>query len=152
MIVKLLTENHLELLSLKGGCTGSSEPTLVKMSHCWKSHVTAHISSPHCTSGNVRNCKMCNELLPWIPYWPNFYLFLKLKSRMRSCHFHNEDDVFHTLSEYHTAQDETFFQEVAANLVHWWAYDIEVHQYRPFWNIMYDWWHLLVDVTIMGTQ
>ena len=28
---------------LKGGCTGSSESTLVKMSHCWKSHVTAHI-------------------------------------------------------------------------------------------------------------
>ena len=32
MIVKLLTEHHLELLSLKGGCTGSSESTLVKMS------------------------------------------------------------------------------------------------------------------------
>ena len=27
----LLTENHLELLSLKEGCTGSSESTLVKM-------------------------------------------------------------------------------------------------------------------------
>ena len=32
MIVKLLTERHLEFLSLKGGCTGSSESTLVKMS------------------------------------------------------------------------------------------------------------------------
>ena len=31
MIVKLLTERHLEFLSLKGGCTGSSESTLVKM-------------------------------------------------------------------------------------------------------------------------
>ena len=31
MIVKLLTENHLEFLSLKGGFTGSSESTLVKM-------------------------------------------------------------------------------------------------------------------------
>ena len=30
MTVKLLTENHLEFLSLKGGCTGSSESTLVK--------------------------------------------------------------------------------------------------------------------------
>ena len=30
MIVKLLTEQHLEFLSLKGGCTGSSESTLVK--------------------------------------------------------------------------------------------------------------------------
>ena len=30
MVVKLLTEHHLEFLSLKGGCTGSSESTLVK--------------------------------------------------------------------------------------------------------------------------
>ena len=42
MIVKLLTEHHLEFLSLKGGCTGLSESTLVKMPHCWKSHVAAH--------------------------------------------------------------------------------------------------------------
>ena len=45
MIVKLLTERHLEFLSLKGGCTGSSESTLVKMSNCWKSHALAQISS-----------------------------------------------------------------------------------------------------------
>ena len=42
MTAKLLTEKHLEFLSLKGGCTGSSESTLVKMPHCWKSNVTAH--------------------------------------------------------------------------------------------------------------
>ena len=41
MSVKLLNEHHLELLSLKGGYTGSSESTLVKMRHCWKSHVAA---------------------------------------------------------------------------------------------------------------
>ena len=40
--VKLLTEHHLEFLSLKGGCTGSSKSTLVKMTHCWKSHVKAY--------------------------------------------------------------------------------------------------------------
>ena len=34
MSVKLLTEHLLEFLSLKGGCTGSSECTLVKMSNC----------------------------------------------------------------------------------------------------------------------
>ena len=44
MIVKLLTEHHLEFLSLKGGCRGSSESTHVKMSHCWKSHALEHIS------------------------------------------------------------------------------------------------------------
>ena len=43
MIVKLLTEHHLEFLSLKGGCTGSSESTLVKMSNCWKSRALAQM-------------------------------------------------------------------------------------------------------------
>ena len=43
MIIKLLTEYHLEFLSLKGGCPGSSESTHVKMLHCWKSHALAHI-------------------------------------------------------------------------------------------------------------
>ena len=41
MSVKLLSEHNLEFLSLKGCCTGSSESTLVKMPHCWKSHVAA---------------------------------------------------------------------------------------------------------------
>ena len=43
MIVKLLTEYHLEFLSLKGGCRGSSESTLVKMLNCWKSHASAQM-------------------------------------------------------------------------------------------------------------
>ena len=42
MSVKLLTEHHLEFLRLKGGCTGSSESTLVRMLQSWKSHVVAH--------------------------------------------------------------------------------------------------------------
>ena len=49
MIVKLLTERHLEFLSLKGSCTGSSESTLVKMSNCWKSHALAQIETCHQT-------------------------------------------------------------------------------------------------------
>ena len=44
MIVKLLTEHHLEFLSLKGGCRGSFEFALVKLSNCWKSHAAAHCS------------------------------------------------------------------------------------------------------------
>ena len=43
MIVKLLTKGHLEFLSLKGSCRGSSESTHVKMSNCWKSHTLAHM-------------------------------------------------------------------------------------------------------------
>ena len=42
--IKLLTEHHLEFLRLKGGCTGSSESILVKMPHCWKSHVAAQFA------------------------------------------------------------------------------------------------------------
>ena len=63
MIVKLLTQHHLEFLSLTGGCGGLSESTLVKMSnYCWKSQSTAHILSIfdlvprlHGDSGDVRS-------------------------------------------------------------------------------------------------
>ena len=47
MIVKLLTEHHLEFLSLEVDCTGSSESTLVKMSNCWKSRAATHIKKGH---------------------------------------------------------------------------------------------------------
>ena len=43
MTVKLLSEHHLEFLSIKGGYTGSAESTLVKMSHYWKSHATVYL-------------------------------------------------------------------------------------------------------------
>ena len=43
MIVKLLTEQHLELLSLIGGYRGSSESTYFKISNCWKSHAAAQL-------------------------------------------------------------------------------------------------------------
>ena len=53
MSVKLLTEHHLEFLSLKGGYTGSSESTFVKMPHCWKSRVTAQIVLPLTTDSPI---------------------------------------------------------------------------------------------------
>ena len=43
MNIKLLTEYHLEFLNLIGGYTGSSESIHVKMPHCWKWRVVAHI-------------------------------------------------------------------------------------------------------------
>ena len=61
MTVKLLTEDYLEFLSLKGGCTGASESTLVKMPHCWKSNVAAHMDvsikreSVHCVQQRHRS-------------------------------------------------------------------------------------------------
>ena len=59
MGVKLLTEHLLEVLSLKGGCKGSSESTLVKMSNCWKSHARAqmvffnYMQNLFCSSGPI---------------------------------------------------------------------------------------------------
>ena len=54
MIVKLLTEHHLECLSLKE----VKEARLglhshVKMPHCWKSHATAHIRAGCFTCGTM---------------------------------------------------------------------------------------------------
>ena len=43
MTVKLLTEHTFEFLDSKGGFTDSSEYTMVKMPHCWKSHVVAQL-------------------------------------------------------------------------------------------------------------
>ena len=43
MNVQLLAEQHLEFIILKGGYTGWPQSTLVKMPHCWKSHVTAQL-------------------------------------------------------------------------------------------------------------
>ena len=37
----------MEFLTLKGGCTGSSECKLVTMPHCWKFHAMAHFISFH---------------------------------------------------------------------------------------------------------
>ena len=58
MNIKLLTKHNLEFLSLKGGCTGSSESTLVKMPHCWKSHVKAHVLKLY---GEFLSFQRCGE-------------------------------------------------------------------------------------------
>ena len=59
--VKLRTEHHLEFLSLKGGCTGSSESTLVKMPRCWKSHfytVPKHLKTSFSHFGKLQQKKI----------------------------------------------------------------------------------------------
>ena len=43
MTLRPLTDHNLEFLSLIGGCVGLSESKLVKLPHCWKSHVTANM-------------------------------------------------------------------------------------------------------------
>ena len=62
MSVKLLTEHRLEFLSLKGGCTCLSESTLVKMPHCWKSHVAAQFEHLISSQFNIQNKSMSTDL------------------------------------------------------------------------------------------
>ena len=57
MTIKLLIKQHFDFLSLTRGCLGSSESTHVKISHCWKSHVTAQI----CLYGS--KCKLLYNLM-----------------------------------------------------------------------------------------
>ena len=54
---------HLEFIRLIEGCTGSSESTCVNVSHCWKSHVMAHLLL---LSLFVRVC--------WVMFGPCFVL------------------------------------------------------------------------------
>ena len=61
MIVKLLTEYHLEFLSLIGGCRGSSESTHVKMPHGWKSHALAQLLVFRTTELEILRLEYCNR-------------------------------------------------------------------------------------------
>ena len=75
MIVKLLAIDHLEFLSLKGGCRGLSESTLVKMSNCWKSHAAAQffiiflmyvlhlLLIFQCFKSNISQCTKCGCMM-----------------------------------------------------------------------------------------
>ena len=86
--VMLLTEHHLEFLSLKGGCTGSDESTLVKMTR-WKSHVASQIKILMVSNRNFRSrvpapLKKLAGLLYFlilratIIYWNTFATFHKV--------------------------------------------------------------------------
>ena len=64
MTVKLLIEHHLEFLSLKGGGTGCSEPTLVKMPHCWESHVMAFLAINAILSSEPLKVSEYDQIMP----------------------------------------------------------------------------------------
>ena len=70
MSVKLLIELNLVFLSLTGGCTGSSEYTLLKMAHCWKSHVTVQMflnTGPRMQSVTCLATDTCLTADPGVP-------------------------------------------------------------------------------------
>ena len=68
MIVKLLTEHHLEFLGVKGGCRGSSESTHVKMlleNSCTASIMIVTYPLPQCmtcyTEHSTKECYLRNN-------------------------------------------------------------------------------------------
>ena len=70
MSVKLLIELNLGFLSITGGCSESSESTLVKMAHCWKSHVTDQIflnTGPRRQSVTCLSTDACLTAEPGVP-------------------------------------------------------------------------------------
>ena len=68
MIVKLLTEHHLQFPSLIKGCTGSSESTLVKMPYCWKSHALARFIRFIATSSSCSTTELSILKFDILPY------------------------------------------------------------------------------------
>ena len=61
MIVKLLTEHHLEFLSLEEGCRGLSKSTLVKMPRCWKCHALAQFYHKYLHALTMSVATMCSN-------------------------------------------------------------------------------------------
>ena len=76
MTVKLLAEQHLEFLSLKGGYTGWAESMLFKMPQCWKSHVTAHLLINRILAITSQQALTCTA---------------RWKRKMHRCRFHCAD-------------------------------------------------------------
>ena len=111
MIVKVLSEHPLEFLSLKGGCTGSSESTHVKMPHCWKSHATAQLYK-HPLLGDVGCCLfqgggsviVCSLLLRLCGVLCSVFLFFKksfcCRSTLATTSLMKRDIATFGLSEY----------------------------------------------------
>ena len=57
MTLKLLTKQHLEFLSLTGGCKGLSESIQVKIPHGWKSHRSSIMHD------SIQCSRQCNSFI-----------------------------------------------------------------------------------------
>ena len=57
--LNILTKLSMEFLSFKRGCTGSSESILVKIPHCWNSHVVVDT----CIRKAFLKCKVKNSII-----------------------------------------------------------------------------------------
>ena len=80
MIVKLLTEHHLEFLSLNEAAEARPSLHMSKWPHCWKSHATAYIliafTEPvYHPKNNTESCSFVSRI----------YCFLKNNSKIIHC-------------------------------------------------------------------
>ena len=85
MNVKLLTKQHLEFLSLPGGCTGLSVSTLVKIPHCWTSHDAAQIMEVEKGSDQKLAQQDTSEWVfnPFFTANPKWVLWQTMKAQMK---------------------------------------------------------------------
>lgn len=79
------------------------------------------IHTPQITEAKSTNCGF--ELLPHPTYLldlalSEFFLFPKLKSHLRGCHFGNNDEILCAVEEVSENQDDTFFCDEVAILKH----------------------------------
>ena len=96
MTVKLLTEHHLEFLRLKGGCTGSSESTHVKIPHCWTSHATAHFTVlPH-RNISIYHIFTIKCILLQVQYRQQFHAHIRTTYQSKLGLVGCDTDPFHT--------------------------------------------------------
>ena len=65
----VLTEHHLEFLSLKGDCKDSPESTHAKIPHGWKSHVAAHLLQ-------IDHCQILMSMRIELPHFQEIILLL----------------------------------------------------------------------------
>ena len=86
MSVKLLIKLNLVFQSLTGGCTGSFESTLVKMAHCWKSHVMVLNTGPRRQSVTCLATDACLTADPGVPSLiaARSYTFIEIDHEMIS--------------------------------------------------------------------
>ena len=110
MIVKPLNEYHLTCLSLKGGCRGSSESTLVKMSNCWKSHAAAQIILLQTTK------QMMKSIMSVLVVWMSQTLMRMRIIYLKHLGVSQEGDHHHNLHRAHPRLGQVLCQALGLSL------------------------------------
>ena len=76
MTLRLLTEHHLKFINLKGGCTGSSVFTLVKIPQFLTSHVATYLLDFFCS--NIQFHLLLSPNLSLSSFYILIYMFYEI--------------------------------------------------------------------------